>query len=213
MEPDQPLSSNSVSEATPVQSAPTPKLSETVRFSSKVLKDKASQLVADDRLTDVEIAAELGISDRTLRRWKSDPRFSTKVQEILSRYEARAMQHGLARREKRLTILNDLHNKILDVIEERSQDSELAGVPGGTTGIVTKMLKGIGRGDDYQVVEVYEVDTGLLKEIRAIHEQVAEELGQKVKKHEHSGPGGGPVAVDLIGAKAKLLAALEGGTT
>ncbi|HEV3333100.1 MAG TPA: hypothetical protein VG096_19070 [Bryobacteraceae bacterium] len=31
---------------------------------------QAAQLVADGRLTEVEIAVEVGISDRQLRRWK-----------------------------------------------------------------------------------------------------------------------------------------------
>jgi len=46
------------------------------------------------------------------------------------------------------------------------------------------MLKGIGKGDDFQVVEVYEVDTGTVKEIRALQQQVAEELGQRVERTE-----------------------------
>ena len=73
---------------------------------------------------------------------------------------------------------------MLLVIEERAESPDLADVPGGKTGLVTKTLKGIGSGDDFQVVEIYEVDTGTVKEIRALQEQVAEELGQRVDPTE-----------------------------
>lgn len=99
-------------------------------------------------------------------------------------FAERALKHLLARRERRLTVANELHDKLLQVIAERAADPELANVPGGKTGLITKRLKSIGRSNDFRVVPVYEVDTGTLREIRAIHEQVAEELGQRPNKDE-----------------------------
>ena len=43
---------------------------------------------------------------------------------------------------------------------------------------MVKTLRGIGRG----AVEVFEVDTGTIRELRAIQQQVAEELGQHVQR-------------------------------
>jgi hypothetical protein len=45
---------------------------------------------------------------------------------------------------------------MLQVIEERGLSPDLASVPGGKTGLVTRTLKGIGKDDDFQVVEVYD---------------------------------------------------------
>ena len=44
-------------------------------------RSQAAQLVADDRLTDLAIAVEVGISDRQLRRWKHVPKFQAQVEK------------------------------------------------------------------------------------------------------------------------------------
>jgi hypothetical protein len=70
------------------------------------------------------------------------------------------------------------------VISERSDSPDLANVPGGKTGLVMKTLKGLGSGDNFKVVEEYEVDCATVREIRALQEQVAEEVGQRVSRTE-----------------------------
>lgn len=166
---------------------------------------EAIRLVAEGELNQREIAEAIGVTRRTIERWVASRSFMEKVKAIVDEYNEKAMKKGIARRERRITVLNDLHEKSLTVIKERAEDPELQNIPGGKTGLITKMLKGIGKGEDFQVVEVYEVDTGIMKEIRAIQEQVTEELGQKVTKHEHSGPRGEPIAV-----RAKLEQLLAG---
>jgi hypothetical protein len=141
-------------------------------------REKAARMVAEDRLFDARIASDLGIAERTLERWKEQVDFQERVQEIVREYATRAMKHGLARVERRLTVLNEVHEKLLRVIAERAEDAELSGVPGGKTGLVVKTLRGIGRG----AVEVFEVDTGTIRELRAIQQQAAEELGQHVQR-------------------------------
>jgi len=147
-------------------------------------REKAAQLIAEDCLSDEKIAAEVGIGRSTLARWKGDRNFLARVETIASAYAKRALKHGLARKEYRLAVLNDLHQRMLQVIEERALSPGLASVPGGKTGLVTKTLKGIGKGDDFQVVEVYEVDTGTIAKICDVQKQVAEELGQWVRRSE-----------------------------
>ena len=159
---------------------------------------QAAQLVAEDELTDEQIAEKLEISRSTLARWKRNEKFQARVAKIADHFAERALQHGIARKEKRVGVLAEVESKLRTVIAERAVDPELQTVAGGKTGLITKTVKGIGKGDDYQVVEVYEVDTAVLKEIRAIHEQVAEELGQRVKKHEMSGKDGGPITLQMI---------------
>jgi hypothetical protein len=147
-------------------------------------REKAAQLIAEDCLSDEKIAAEVGIGRSTLARWKIDRHFLARVETIAAAYAKRALKHGLARKEYRLAVLNDLHQRMLQVIEERALSADLASVPGGKTGLVTKTLKGIGKGDDFQVVEVYEVDIGTIAKICDVQKQVAEELGQRVRRSE-----------------------------
>jgi len=147
-------------------------------------REMAAQLVADDRLTDREIAEQCGIDKATLERWKLQPTFRDRVQAIIEAYAKRALKHGIARRERRVGVLNDLHNKMLQVIDERAKSKDMAAVPGGKTGIVTKTLKGIGKGEDFQAIEEYRVDTGTIAEIRDVQKQAAEELGQWIRRTE-----------------------------
>jgi hypothetical protein len=175
----------------------------TKAYEKSKIKEQAAQLLAEDRLSDEKIAEKLDIGRTTLSEWKLQPQFAARVKAIVDAHAERAMHYGLARKEKRIQVLNDLHGKILQVIEERALDPELAKIPGGKTGIVTKMLKGIGHGDDFQIVEVYAIDTAALKEIRAIQDQVAQELGQKVEKYEHD---------FTSDARERLIAALDCGS-
>jgi len=102
---------------------------------------------------------------------EADPKFITRVDQITAAYADSVLKHGLARKTRRLAVLNDLHDKMLQVITERAADPDLAEVPGGKSGLVTKTLKGIGKGDDFQVVEVYQVDTGTIGKICDVQKQ------------------------------------------
>jgi putative insertion element HTH domain-containing protein len=165
-------------------------------LSSAKLED-AARMIAEDELSDAKISERIGVTQRTLISWKKKPEFAERVKEITAAYAARAISRGIAKRERRLGVLVDLHEKCEQVIYERSQSAELQEVAGGRTGLVTHNVKGVGKGDDFQLIDVYEVDTALLREMRAIQEQVAKELGQRVDKHELSGPNGDPLIPSL----------------
>jgi hypothetical protein len=70
------------------------------------------------------------------------------------------------------------------VIDERANDPELASIPGGRTGLLTKRQKGIRNGTGLQLIQQYEVDVPLLRELLEIEEQIARELGQRRDKYE-----------------------------
>jgi len=67
-------------------------------------------------------------------------------------------------------------------------------------------VKGIGRGEDFEVVHIYAVDGTLLREIREIEKQAAQELGQWSEKHEHTGPDGGALILTFKSAIEKVYA-------
>jgi hypothetical protein len=146
-----------------------------------VKHEEAAQLVSEDRLTDDQIAEKAGVTRKCLHQWKRRKAFAARVEELTAIWTERALRYGLAKRERRLAVLSDMHNRLLTVIDERAQAEEMQTVPGGKTGLVCKSLKGIGKGSDFQVVEVYEADTGILKELRGLQEQIAKELGQAVE--------------------------------
>src|SRR4051812_46590346 len=109
-------------------------------------REKAALLVAEDRFPDRKIAEMVGITERQLDRWKHEVLFQSRVHSITRAYSERALKCGLARKENRLRALSDMHDRLLTIIEERAVDPDLAEVSGGKTGLVTRTLKGIGKG-------------------------------------------------------------------
>jgi hypothetical protein len=50
--------------------------------------------------------------------------------------------------------------------------------PGGTTGLLVRKVKKVGRGANAQFAECFELDTGILNQLRALEAQAALDLGQ-----------------------------------
>lgn len=152
-------------------------------------KERAAFLVAEDRLTDEQIAADLEIGRTTLHRWKTDPAFSARVEQIKAEVREKLSAMGIAARQNRLDALNDRQRRMAEVIRQRAEN--LKSVPGGgNTGLLVRQVKGIGKGEDFQVVEEYAVDTGLLREMREHEKQAAIEVGEWTEKKEHTGKDG-----------------------
>lgn len=68
--------------------------------------EQAARLVAEDDLTDEQIATEAKITDRQLRRWKLLPEFKARVAEHVAEITHQIMHSGYCRVDKRLALLN-----------------------------------------------------------------------------------------------------------
>lgn len=155
----------------------------------KAGREQAAILLAEGRVSDQKIADSVGVSRRSLERWKNEPEFDARVSQIADELCARAKKFAIARVEGRMIVRQEMENKLLTVFAERAQEAAETNsdVPGLRTGLVCKTLKGIGKGEDFQVVEEYEVDTGSIRELRGLHEDAAKDMGQleeaKVRAH------------------------------
>ena len=150
-------------------------------------REAAALLVAEDELTDAEIGAKVSISERQLFNWKAHPDFQARVKELARAAGEAMLRQAIAKRQRRVRALNDRWDALKQVVAERGTDPKMANVPGGKTGLLVHNVKGVGSGEAFQVVDLYEVDTGLLKELREHEKQAAQELGQWAEKHEHKG--------------------------
>ena len=172
--------------------------------------ERAVELVADDHETDEAIAAEVGITDRTLRRWKDEPYFAGRVALRRAELAEAIRAEGLAKRENRLAGYQDRYDRLQRVIDERAADPSMATIPGGTTGLLlreTKFIKMFSVALDeegnetgpatplklYAEVQVYTVDTGTVRQMDNTARQAAQDLGQWVTKGEVTGKGGEPL--------------------
>jgi hypothetical protein len=141
-------------------------------------RDRAAQLCADGRLTDTRIAAQVGISTRTLERWRTQPQFQEQVAAFIQAAEAKARECAIARKMARVAALQERWQALQQIRQERGQALADQGIPGGSTGDLVRSVKQIGSGPTAQVVTEYELDAALLRELRAHEEQAAKELGQ-----------------------------------
>lgn len=147
---------------------------------------QAAVLLAADDINHEEIAKQSETSVTTLWRWRQHPEFQERVQEHEVALQAAMLRHAVAKRHKRLAVLDKLHTKALAVIEARGE--EMADeAPGAETGLLVKSYKVVGQGPTAQLMTEYAVDTPLMREIRAIEEQAAKELGQWEEKQAITG--------------------------
>lgn len=163
--------------------------------------DQAAQLVAEDNLTQQEIADTVGIVRSTLWAWRKHPEFIAKVGQITEELRRNARLVGIAVKENRLKALDDRWRRLNAIIEQRAKHDHFQGFPGGNSGLMGRVAKWIGNGENRELVVEHELDVGLLKEIREIEKQAAQELGQWTDKVEASG--GLKIQVEYVDAHAQ----------
>lgn len=174
-------------------------------------RERAAQEVAEDRITDEQIAMNAGVSRKTLAEWKKHPDFATRVEEHIDAYRKIVRERGIGSVDRRVAALDDRWRRMAQVIEARA--AGMAGAcEGGETGLLVRQTKfvkvfvptkaaqkaldsGQKRIDDLsdddffptkeqRPVTEYAVDTGLLAELRSHEKQAAQELGQWVDRQK-----------------------------
>ena len=174
-------------------------------------KERAAVLVAEDELTDEEIAAAVGVTRKTIHNWKQLPEFADAVDEHVREIQSGMMRLAIAKKYKRVARLNEMEQRLWQIVEERASDYaakameaieddafsfddngesdgiarvERASPPGGSTGFITRTLKQIGAGSSAQLIEEFGVGTDVVRTIMSLHEQAAKELGQWSEKSD-----------------------------
>jgi hypothetical protein len=159
-------------------------------FSWTARTHQAAALVADDHLSDYQIAKRLGVAKMTLERWKRRPEFRQRVVELVAKLEEKSEQYAIYHRLLRVEQLDQRWQQMLDVIRQRAADPDHRKAPGGNTGLLVRTVKMIGAGDTAQRVEEFTFDAALVRELREHEKQAAQEFGQFKEIHEHTGPRG-----------------------
>ena len=146
--------------------------------------ESAAALIVQGELRLAQIGERVGVDRRTLYEWRNDPIFHARVDEETERYRSEVNRIGLAKMECRLNALNDRWMALQRVIIDRGLDPEIQGVPGGSTGLLVKQVKGVGRGENFELVTTYRLDVGLLRSLLDLEKQAAQELGQWTNRTE-----------------------------
>ena len=174
-------------------------------------KIEAAALVAEDRLTDEQIAEQIGISRRTLARWKREPEFQELVQQAQEAFRQKVLTTGIADRVKRVQRLDRDWKRMQNLMEARAVETP-HDVPGAGTGLVIRKETETKHGVNIE----YATDTGLLAALLAIEQQAAKELGQWTERQDVTSNGETLSAIGFTQlSDAELeqrIKALEGGT-
>jgi hypothetical protein len=137
---------------------------------------RAAMHVADGRMTNDEIAADVGVSRSTLAKWKLRESFRTEVERIRATLRDQVLLEGITLKANRIRTLNDLYKRIEQIIAERAADPAMQNIPGGTTGLMKRTIKSIGSGANAAIIVEGTFDIALCKESRAILAQMAKEM-------------------------------------
>ena len=85
--------------------------------------ERAALLLAEDRLTDKEIADSLGISRRQLARWKTRPAFMNRVAIVAKVLAKVALKRAITEQDRRVSA----HEREIRAIQERLDSEALQG--------------------------------------------------------------------------------------
>jgi hypothetical protein len=176
---------------------------QTIPFRWNAKRHQAAVLVAEDELSDNEIAKTCGVAKNTLEVWKRHPEFNAQVGDHIGQIQASALKFPIAKKHNRIATLNLLWQKALNVIAIRAQryavDGDMqdaikaaqkifgnANVPEAMTGLLVKKETPTNAG---MIATEWVTDVALMREIRSLQQDAAKELGQWSEKAEinHTG--------------------------
>lgn len=151
----------------------------------RIKKARAAALVAEDRKTNEEIAQLVGVSERTVQRWRLEGEFQAAVEDAAKRLRRVAIDELLGSKQQRLSAIAESLTALNLIRSQRAVDPDLVDAPGGRTGMMTRKLRVLRTGpEDFETVQEFRVDYPWFREQRALLEHAAVELGQWIEKHE-----------------------------
>lgn len=145
------------------------------------LPQRQAAILVANGLTDVEVAGHVGVSDRTVRKWRHHPEFAALVDAIGVEATAGLIGIAIADKQYRITVAQDLLDRQLRLIAARAEaaKAKLAQAwdppaAGEATGLVAVKQIGVGR----QAIREAAFDAALVKSALGTLEYVAKEAGQ-----------------------------------
>ncbi|MCC6192274.1 MAG: hypothetical protein IT318_24850 [Anaerolineales bacterium] len=127
----------------------------------------------------------------------------------------RVFNEGFAQMHQRVEALNRLARRMLEELERPPSlgtppSGDEPGTPGDPGGLWVHDVKQIGGGDAAREVDIWRPNGTLLEQFRGALDDIALELGGRVRGVEVSGKGGGPVQVSYIEVVAPALSDAAG---
>lgn len=119
-----------------------------------------------------------------------------KLDEIKAQDETSALKTGLSLKENRVKLLHDLAELLGKDIFEKNL-------------LWLDQAKGIGSGENYERIDYQEFNTAEIAQLRGVLDDIASEVGERVKKQEVTGKDGKPLLPDTVDLDDLPTAILE----
>jgi transposase len=154
-------------------------------------RELVAKLLAEDELTDDQIAATIGRSRQLISTWKHHPEFEARIDKHIAEWKRRVNRKIWVNPEKRIEALISDIRAIETILKERgsqvaaeaSEDTTLEALlsehgvnyaGGARTGYITRDFRGNGP----NMRAVYQFDAALMRERRELMKHLAQELHQ-----------------------------------
>lgn len=144
-------------------------LPEITQKSFTVREERAALLTAEDALTDEQIAADVGISRKTLHNWRARATFIAEVRAQREAFRARIMAEGFADKARRVKALNLLATAVLVELSRAADDRQPQGMYR-----LEKKISANGEIVEQEVFDKPKADT-----FRGYLDDIAKELGDR----------------------------------
>lgn len=171
-------------------------------------QQQAAVMVADGGLSWNTMIARLKIHRTTLSRWIKLPEFRELVRATREAMADEVVCYAITDKRHRVSVLQELEDRHVRLLEARANDPSMADVPGADTGLLVKTLKVSGVGRDREVLTEYKRDE-VGRDIIAIHEQARKETGEDRQRLELTGKDGGPIELAAVDLRSRLLQEIE----
>lgn len=149
--------------------------------------------MAETPLSMARIAEQVGVTERTIFNWKRDPDFNAYLIEIIEANSQEIRNIGVANLRTRLLALDERWKCARRIAYARARDDKFKDAPGGDTGFMLRKVRTVAGRAVADFVPDYAL-FGLLNDIELM---AARTTGQLIVKHEHTGPNGKPIEMNV----------------
>ena len=149
-------------------------------------RERAAQLIAENELELVEIAAAVGVQRMTLYRWRNADEFAGRVADLQGQIAASALRQTIGKKHRRIQYLQELMERQRAAMDARA--ARAAADPDAPAEAATGLFESkTVMSASGKTKTDWKFDAQLVREYRQTLEQAARELGQISDKVEVSG--------------------------